>query len=164
MGLVQVMATIINHHGAISINNSDGCTVHLWLPLHKEKAKPPKEHYDVLVIDDDPWVLETVIELIETLSLRVIGACKLDVARKIFGENSIGTVLLDVRIGTMNGIAFAEEILQISSDQRIVLMSGQTHTHQIAQLEQQHHVQFIQKPIRLATIKQLFRPTQRPDE
>ncbi len=79
----------------------------------------------VLVVDDEPDVLQTTAELLRILGFEVIcagsGPEALELLRTTTG---IGMLVSDVRMPGMSGVALAHEAQQLSPELKIVLVSG----------------------------------------
>ena len=163
IGLVQVLATVINHEGALEVSSNGGCTVTLWLPAPKEQDKT-EQQYDVMVIDNDAMVVDTITELIETLDLRAIGFNETEKAIKALATYAIDSILLDVGSKDRNGMPTVEKLIQTAASKKIILMTGHLAKPENTRLVQKHNVQCLQKPIALQTLRHIFSLKQQPNE
>ncbi len=87
----------------------------------------------VLVVEDDPLVRATGMDLFTELGLRVYGAYNGAEALRILKEKPhIRLVLADVRMPGMDGTDLAREIARLRPDVRVVLTSGYVGEEQVA--------------------------------
>ena len=87
-----------------------------------------KENKDktILVVDDEPFVLDVVEAFIEQLGHKVLLASNgheaLKVAREYDGK--VDLLLTDVMMPNMNGLELAETVVADSPDVKVIFMSG----------------------------------------
>lgn len=87
----------------------------------------------VLVVEDDPLVRATGVDLFAELGLRVYGAYNGAEALRILAETPhIRLVLADVRMPGMNGTDLARAIVRVRPDVKVVLTSGYVGEEQVA--------------------------------
>lgn len=105
----------------------------------------------VLVVEDDPLVRATGMEMFADLGLRVYGAYSgAEALLMLKTKPQIGLVFADVRMPGMDGPALAREIAHRYSDVKVVLTSGYVGAEQVSGLP------FIPKPWRAETIAALI--------
>ena len=101
----------------------------------------------VLVVEDDPLVRATGVDLFNELGLRAYGAYNAAQALRILKEKpQIRLVLADVRMPGMDGTELARQITLLRPDVRVVLTSGYVGEDKVAGFP------FVPKPWNTETI------------
>jgi len=104
-------------------------------------------NWAVLVVEDDPLVRATGVDLFVDLGLRAYGAYNgADALRLLKEKPQIRLVLADVRMPGMDGTQLAQEIAKLRPDVRVVLTSGYVGEEQVA------GYRFVPKPWRAEII------------
>jgi CheY-like chemotaxis protein len=86
---------------------------------------PENNATTVLIVDDDPFVLEMVKEQLFHLGHEVLTACcGKDALQKAKEYTGIDLLLTDVMMPSMNGIELAKEFVKLVPKVKIVFMSG----------------------------------------
>jgi len=160
LGLATVYGVVKQNNGLVSFYSEpgQGTTFKIYLPRHLAKAVPLPEkgpdtpgdrgHETVLLVEDEPTILEMTTEMLERLGYTVLAAATPGEAICLAHEHPgrIDLLLTDVVMPEMNGRDLAKNLLSIYPDIRRLFMSGYT-ANVIA-----HHgvldegVNFIQKP------------------
>lgn len=78
----------------------------------------------VLVVDDEPSLRLLCRVNLELEGYRVLEAGTVDVARDFLGADAVDVVLLDVHVGTGNGLDLLDEIEGLELPVRVVVLSG----------------------------------------
>jgi len=142
LGLSQAHGFVTQSGGDVVLDTAPGkgTTLSLYLPAGVEsasdtpqqagKAEPAQQHaterFRVLVVDDEPDVLEMTVELFRNLGYEALqarsGREALEVLRR---ERNIGLLFSDVMMpGGMSGIELARRARDIAPGIRITLASG----------------------------------------
>ena len=101
----------------------------------------------ILVVDDDPMILDHVAGMLEDLGCRVITSPSgSDALRVLTEQPEITTMLTDVQMPGMNGVELADRARDIRGDLRIVFASGR---------ERVDDQPFLHKPFSRAELAQL---------
>jgi CheY-like chemotaxis protein len=87
----------------------------------------------ILVVDDEPAIVESLAEIIESAGYEVVSACSGQEAIAQATQACPTILLTDVLMPVMNGFELALQIKQICPDCRLLLFSGQAATAQLAQ-------------------------------
>lgn len=107
----------------------------------------------VLVVDDEPAVLEVTIRLIEELGCVALGAASAEEGFERLSAGRFDLVLMDVGLPGQSGLLALTEFLA-RSDAPVILMSG----HVDPELAQDAKLLgarcLLQKPIELATLRE----------
>ena len=146
-----------------------GTTFKVYLPRHLAKTVPLPEkgsdtpgergHETVLLVEDEPAILEMTTRMLERLGYTVLVAGSPGEAVRLAQEHTgrIDLLLTDVVMPEMNGRDLAKNLLSIYPDIRRLFMSGYT-ANVIA-----HHgvldqgVHFINKPFSMKVLGEKLR-------
>jgi DNA-binding NarL/FixJ family response regulator len=83
---------------------------------------------DVLVVEDDPILLDFLVEEVQRLPTRadrpVRRAASLAEARRLLAESPPDWILLDLLLPDGSGLDLARELVEVRPDARIVVLSG----------------------------------------
>ncbi len=160
LGLATVYGVVKQNNGFINVYSEpgQGTTFKIYLPRHLAKAalllkqeldKPGERgHETILLVEDEPTILEMTTEMLESLGYTVLAAGSPGEAVRLAQEQlgRIDLLLTDVVMPEMNGRQLARNLLAHYPDLKRLFMSGYT-ANVIA-----HHgvldegVHFIQKP------------------
>ncbi|MCX7793672.1 MAG: PAS domain S-box protein [Thermodesulfovibrionales bacterium] len=141
LGLSIVYGLVKQYNGYINVYSEPGkgSTFKIYLPIYRAKDKSELFQKQqtlfikglgetVLVVDDDPTVRESLKNILEFASYRVIEASDGTEALSIYKNkrNEINLVITDLIMPKMNGKVLYDEIKAINPSQKIVFMSGHT--------------------------------------
>ncbi|MCX5818963.1 MAG: PAS domain S-box protein [Deltaproteobacteria bacterium] len=161
IGLSVVYGVIKNHNGYIFCTSEPGrgTTFELYLPAvddmiieeKMEMGKKPalsKGHETILLVDDEPSLLETGQELLSYLGYNVLTASSGENALVTINRvgGSIGIVIMDLMMPGMGGEKCLVEILKIFPSMKVMIASGNTTGVKTADILNAGAVAFIQKP------------------
>ncbi|HCS12487.1 MAG: hybrid sensor histidine kinase/response regulator [Zetaproteobacteria bacterium CG06_land_8_20_14_3_00_59_53] len=139
LGLTMTFGAIKNHHGYIEVESikGEGSIFHLYLPLREDNRSavtPPQEEEKaisgngetILLVDDDPSIINIGRELLESMQYRVLTAANGQEAIDVFTahKQDIGLILMDVVMPSMGGVKAAWAIRQIDPDINIIYCTG----------------------------------------
>jgi CheY-like chemotaxis protein len=156
LGLCQVHSIARLQGGQLVMESAEdqGTTVQLYIPLDYAPqlsqsqtshpapkplaGKPPAKGSKILVVDDDPMVLEVVKAALQKAQFEVLvaldGKAGLDLFRRRSAE--VGLIISDIAMPRMNGWDFAREVRAIDSAQRLIFMSGEPEATLISDMAQ----------------------------
>ena len=160
LGLATIYGIVKQNSGFINVYSEpdQGTTFRIYLPHHKGQAEQARTevavepvlrgHETILLVEDEPTLLELSKLLLETQGYRVLAAGTPGEAIRLAGENTgeIHLIMTDVVMPEMNGRDLAKNLLALYPHLKCLFTSGYT-ANVIA-----HHgvldenVQFIQKP------------------
>lgn len=126
------------------------------------------EDTTVLVVDDEPGVLEVVVEFLRLKGFRTIQAKGGAEALRLAGEFSgpIHLVLTDVQMPGMNGRELAERLRAQRPAIKVLFMSGYTGDDLLLQGVRDAEVALLLKPFTsselIGKIRELFTPAHSP--
>jgi two-component system, cell cycle sensor histidine kinase and response regulator CckA len=160
LGLSTVYGIVKQNDGFINVYSEpgNGTTFNIYLPRYAGQAVgvqqetieeiPLSNGETVLVVEDEPMLLNMDKRMLERLGYRVLTAGgpsqALDLAEAHAGE--IRLVITDVVMPDMNGRDLAEKLLSLYPDMKILFMSGYTATVIAHRGVLDEGVNFIQKP------------------
>jgi PAS domain S-box-containing protein len=171
LGLAMVYGVVKQNNGFINVYSElgQGTTFKIYLPRHldktvflpKNKLDKPSErgHETILLVEDEPAILEMSTIMLERLGYTVLAAGTPGEAIRLAQEHPgrIDLLLTDVIMPEMNGRDLAKNLLSIYPDIRRLFMSGYT-ASVIA-----HHgvldqgVHFIHKPFSMKDLGEKLR-------
>ncbi len=135
LGLSTTYGIIKSHDGLIQVqsNPNKGSTFIINLPLveSEEEIKPEKAPQiargsgeRIMVVDDEEQILHAMRDVLNGLNYRPILANSGKEGLEKYKEFEPEAVLLDINMPVMDGFTFAEKLLSIDADARIVFVSG----------------------------------------
>jgi len=166
LGLAQVAGIVEQHSGHMTVSSGvgRGTTFSVYLLPASGQASaqtegaPPKQllahGQTILLVEDDPDVVDTIKALLEYLLYRVITVANGREALTIYREHQpdIALVLSDMVMSDMDGEALFQVLKAQAPDLKMVPMSGYPLREKGAELLGQGVEAWLEKPI---TLKQL---------
>ena len=162
MGLSQVYGIVKQHGGHITSSSQagKGATFTIYLPFLPRKKKEIIEKTastlqgqgeKILLVEDDPIVMEISKELLEYLNYKVLTAVKGQDAIKIYqkNKNEIVLVLSDMIMPDMEGEQLFYTLKAQNPEIKMVMMSGYPLDKKGAELLEQGLVAWFEKPLSL---------------
>ncbi len=135
LGLAMVQGCIRHHHGLIDVESmpGKGSTFHIFLPLRETETRATEKPsrlasagLDILLVDDDPRVLEPTRELLETMGHRVCTAGNGEQALEIFRQDCArwDMLITDMVMPKMNGLESSKRMREKRPDLPIIYATG----------------------------------------
>jgi len=167
LGLAAALGIVRGHHGAISVRSvlGNGTTVTVLLPAAQPQPEEPAVpapttgHFSgdgmLLIIDDEPIVLEAGRHLLSALGFEVVTASSGREGIELYHTHAekIRLVVLDLAMPVMSGEQVLPKLKEISSDVKVLLSSGYTQTEARTRFAGAGLVGFLQKPFTLESLK-----------
>lgn len=161
LGLSATMGIIRALHGDLQVQSQvgQGSTFTILLPaLEATKREQPSyepalmpfngHKQTILIIDDEASVRDAAADILADHGYRVTkandGAEGIDLFKR--QRESIGVVLLDIKMPGMNGRQTYQVLQQIEPNVKVIFMSGYSETEVNDQLEQGEVLPFLPKP------------------
>ncbi len=171
LGLAQVYGLVKQHGGFIDVASEwgKGTEFTIYLPIiSKQRVIVPREQKEeeekvvygegetILLVEDDPSVLETNKLMLEDLRYRVLGAKNGQEALKIYDQyhKEISIVLTDAVMPRMDGVTLLQELSNQNPDIKALVITGYPIGEETRKTLIQGTVDWIQKPINLSELSQ----------
>jgi PAS domain S-box-containing protein len=163
MGLSQVYGFVTQSGGDVVIDTAvgSGTAIHLYLPavagtMEEEKSLldepegPPTHTETVLIVEDEPDVLEVTVELFRHMGYDVITASNgMDAIDILKRKRDIDVLFTDVMMPKgMSGIELGRFTKKLCPDVRVILASGYPQPALAAEHADLDDFTFISKPFR----------------
>nr|WP_315259547.1 PAS domain S-box protein [uncultured Duganella sp.] len=158
LGLSQVYGLMQQCQGALTLESrvDEGTAVSLYFPAVASEAPPsdPARHTEkVLLVDDQPDVLETAISLFTHLGYEVLAADNGAQALETLRLNpDIAILFSDVVMPGMSGVQLGRTALQEFPHLKVVLASGYVQATLREQMPDIGSFELIAKPYRLSDL------------
>ncbi|KRB93004.1 hybrid sensor histidine kinase/response regulator [Noviherbaspirillum sp. Root189] len=164
LGLSQVYGFMKQSDGGVDVESrvGHGTTINLYLPALDERSSDAAPSEDgsekVLVVDDEPDVMEMAAALFRSIGYEVFTANNGPAALEVLERtNDISVLFSDVMMPSMSGIELAKRARRLRPDMKILLASG----YPLPALKAQHsgvdEFAFINKPYKLADLAKKLR-------
>jgi DNA-binding NtrC family response regulator len=99
----------------------------------------------ILVVDDESIVLESCKRVLGD-SFEVIAARSADAALEVIRRESIGMILLDIKMPGKDGMSLLKEVKEKWPNIPVIVMSGYATTETVEQVSRTEAATFIAKP------------------
>jgi DNA-binding response OmpR family regulator len=160
MGLAIAYAIVAQQGGTLQVATEPGhgTTFRIALPVERKPAAPAPAPEPpavvtrlpgrVLVIDDEPAIVDLVTRLLKRNGYVVAGVQQARLAFDELQRYSYDTVLCDIRMPDMDGIAFHRrlESLKLEPEPRLVVMTGDTSNARTEDFLRQYDLPVLRKP------------------
>jgi CheY-like chemotaxis protein len=171
LGMAAVLGIIRGHRGAVDVQSTvgEGTTITVLIPASEQTAHSltwdigTQEQWTssgtVLVVDDEPQVLELVSKLLMRVGFSAVLSRDGREALEIFGRqsDSIRLVLLDMMMPRTSCEETIQEMRRIHKDVPIVLTSGYSEQDAARQIGEDEIAGFLQKPFRAQVLYEVVR-------
>ena len=114
---------------------------------------PEKTPTGILLVDDDPLILELGRELLEHLGYRVETAGEAVHALEVFLREGADLVILDYQLPGMDGYQMLQELRDLAAGVRVLVATGFLSNLDLARLQAGGVQGIIYKPFRLAELQ-----------
>jgi CheY-like chemotaxis protein len=164
LGLSQVYGMVRQSGGDLSIHSrqGQGTTITMYFPVlsgHSESSRHEGDSADkVLIVDDQPDVLEVTCELFRSLGFEVLAANSgedaIDVLKRTPG---IHLMLSDVVMPGMNGVQLGRKAQELVPGLKVILASGFANPAVAAKEDSLQGFEFLPKPYRVGDVVKRLR-------
>jgi len=172
MGLTVVYSIVKEHHGAVTVDSRPerGTTFTVYLPATGETEPPGVDDQSrsmtsargsetIMVVEDEPDILESTMELLKDSGYRVEGYTDGKKALTAFCQTpgEIDLVMTDMTMPGMTGEALAKELLQRRPDLPVVMCTGYNENMSETKALGMGIRRFIEKPVVNQSIADIIR-------
>jgi len=177
LGLASAYGIVRNHGGAINAYSEvgKGSTFNIYLPSSEKKSANEKNGKGarkllsgtggILLVDDEPEILDTASRLLGMLGYVVYKAENGQDAIQLYRENmaNINLVILDMIMPGTSGSQVLKALKEINSDVKVVLSSGYSLQGEAQNVMEMGCLGFIQKPYSFAQLSGIVHKALNPD-
>ncbi len=173
LGLAAVLGIVRGHQGSIRVDSKPGrgTTMRVCLPLHVPSqaaavntvpappaTRAPSHPLTILVVDDEPLVLQLTTELVQSLGYQAVTATRGKQALEMVQtpSNHIDAVLLDQSMPELDGTATFLQLRVCAPHLPVILTSGFHEDDSIKDLYQHGLVGFLPKPYLIEDLARLL--------
>ena len=168
LGLASVFGIVKNHGGLVDFEShtGTGTTFSVYLPVSKETKKEPttppegilKGPETILLVDDEPFILDVGVKMLQKMGYTVIKACCGEDAVRIFTESNpnIDLVILDLIMPDIGGGEVFDRLRAIDPHIKVLLSSGYSLGDAAAIIDRGCNG-FIQKPFGIEKLSHAIR-------
>lgn len=170
LGLASAYGIIKNHGGFIDVysEKGKGTTFNIHLPVSKsekslnDRNEIPEQAIQkgegtVLVVDDEEMIVEVGSMILEKMGYDVLVARSGEEALRMYKENGIDMVILDMIMPGMGGGETFEGLKRIDQSVKVILSSGYSINSQATEILNRGCRGFIQKPFTMAELSSKLR-------
>lgn len=164
LGLAMVYGIIRNHSGAISVKSAinQGAIFTILLPSSDKKVSTEDEKSlivekgseTILLVDDEPMILEVGQAILATLGYRVLTAASGQEAIDAYSEtrDEIDLFIIDMIMPHMSGSELFDRLRKINPTVKVLLSSGYSIKGQAREIINRGCNGFIQKPFSISQL------------
>ncbi len=164
LGLAVVHGIVLKHQGAITVQSEPGkgAVFHIFLPTIEGKSDEQKTSTVeisqgrgcILVVDDEIFILEMIKKMLSRLGYQVTTIQNSPEALEEFYVNpkQFDLIITDQTMPKLTGYQLAREILSISPEIPIILMTGFSHQVSLEEAQKLGIREFISKPVEKETL------------
>ncbi len=121
--------------------------------LHECDSRPTQQPLAVLVVDDDPLIIEMLAAGLPYFGFVTLTAASAAEARNLIEKRrDIGAVVSDINMPTETGLALAQELLRDRAEEaalEVILMTGRSNTEDAIAALRTNVIDFVSKPFGL---------------
>jgi two-component system cell cycle sensor histidine kinase/response regulator CckA len=122
-------------------------------------SKSPGERETILIVDDEPSIIEVTRDILKTFSYKVLAAKSGQEAVRLYWQQGdrIDLVILDMIMPDMGGEDTFDLLKAIQPTVRVILFSGYSVTGQVQKLMERGCRGFLPKPFSMADLSEKIR-------
>jgi signal transduction histidine kinase/ActR/RegA family two-component response regulator len=159
MGLAVAYGIVKSHRGAITVETTPGkgSTFNVFLPYETVEVEEqrgegrdvPRGTEHILLVDDEPEVVQATANTLERLGYRVTGVKSGTEAWEVFEKQreAFDLVITDQTMPDLTGIELAKRMLKVRRDVPIILFTGYSESVSPETAREAGIREFVMKPI-----------------
>ncbi|MCC2670429.1 MAG: domain/GAF domain/HD domain protein, partial [Armatimonadetes bacterium] len=120
-------------------------------------ATPAIEPVSILLVDDDPGILETLVEIFEDMGFYAGTASTGSQALALMRKRAFNLALLDIRLPDMEGTELLTQARQLQPSMKCVMATGNTTLQYAVDSLNQGAYAYLLKPVDVPTVKDTVR-------
>jgi PAS domain S-box-containing protein len=139
LGLSMIHGLAVQLHGALRLESEPGrgTAAELWLPVTELAAEPENRPADpqreagtaakltILVVDDDPLIAMSTVDMLEDLGHEVVGAKSgAQALEALQNDQKFDLLITDFSMPTMTGVQLAKAVREMHPELPILLATG----------------------------------------
>jgi len=175
LGLAQVYGIVTQHEGRIDVSTKldQGTTFTLYLPMLEDKGPAGRgfpqiatgQGETILLVEDDPTVLDSTRAELEQLRYRVLTAADGQEGLQVYDHHraEIRLVLTDLVLPKMDGVALLRALRAGDPALPIVVMTGYPLTNETQDMFIREGTPWLEKPVALTRLAQVLKQALAPN-
>lgn len=112
-----------------------------------------QETFPLLVIDDEPALLDLIPEILRDMPLKVLVAQDAATGLRLLNQHQPRVVLLDVNLGDTNGMQLLEQIAQFDPGIEVIVLSGEYSPSVAVSAIQKGAADYLRKPVSVPALR-----------
>ena len=129
----------------------------LLTPFPPPVAAQPDGPVNILLVDDDSGILETLVDVFEDMGYRIETASTGRLALVKIQENSYNLALLDIQLPDMQGTELLAQARRLQPDMKCIMATGNASLPSALDSLNQGAYAYLQKPIEVQHVKATVR-------
>ena len=113
----------------------------------------------ILVADDEPDILETISDIIETYHPKVLRAKDGEEALNLFKSNRVSCIISDINMPRLNGLNFLKEVRKLGFETPIIFVTAHTEKKMVIEAFRLGASDYIEKPFDIDQLLSLVKKT-----
>lgn len=122
----------------------------------------PSNGFRVLVVDDEPEFVATLVKRLRKRGLTCEGVCSGALALEAISREAFEVMLLDMRMPDLDGSAVLREVKRLKPETRVILLTGHISTQDgMTGFDQGAH-DYLTKPVEFESLLETLRSARLP--
>ena len=126
------------------------------------RTRPAIGHGIVLVVDDDPGMLDTLVDIITSSGYDVETAHSGDAAVAMVEQSRFDVTLMDIQMPGLNGVEALKVMRAIAPGMAVIMMTAFTRDELVEEARQSSAVEVLSKPLDVRRVLDLIQSLTAP--